>query len=321
MRILITGSAGFAGRHMASLCADVGCSAIFGIGRRSAAEADPPAELDSYESVDLSDPAQTTEAIRSVAPDRIFHLAAEASVASSWDDPARVITSNTCTTLNLLEAIRLHARGARVLIAGSGEEYGEPERLPVTEEHPLRPQNPYAVSKASIDLAAGFYAATYEMHVLRTRAFNHAGPGQRDSYVVSNLARQIAEAEASPDNAGYVEVVTGNLDVKRDFTDVRDVVRAYWLLLEHARAGVYNVCSGRSVAISGILGKLAGYTQLEVGTRTDPKRLRRLDVTEIQGSHERLSHATGWQPEISLEQTLQELLDWWRARTRAEVTS
>jgi GDP-4-dehydro-6-deoxy-D-mannose reductase len=202
----------------------------------------------------------------------------------------------------------------------AGEEYGEPQWLPVTENHPLSPKNPYAVSKASIDLTAGFYADAYGMHVVRTRAFNHAGPGQSDTYVVSNLARQIAEAELG-ESDGSVEVVTGNPSVRRDFTDVRDVVRAYWLALECAEPAVYNVCSGRSVAITDILAGLASYTRLEVRTRADPTRFRRREVTEMQGSHDRLTDVTGWQPEIPLEQTLSDMLDWWRAGTRTEVPS
>src|SRR5207244_405924 len=156
--------------------------------------------------------------------------------------------SNLFSTLNLLEAVRRYAPEARVLVAGSGEEYGRPEVLPVTEDNSLRPQNPYALSKVSADLAAGLYGDAYGMHVVRTRAFNHAGPGQSDIYVVSSLARQIAEAEASDDETGHVEVAMGNPNARRDFTDVRDVARAYWLALEHAKPGVYNVCSGRSVA-------------------------------------------------------------------------
>jgi GDP-4-dehydro-6-deoxy-D-mannose reductase len=320
MRVLITGATGFAGRHLASLCAAQGCTAIIGAGRRPAADSDPPAELTDFQSVDLADTAQAEDVVRVAAPDRVFHLAAEASVANSWNDPAHVITNNTSSTLNLIEAVRRRDESCRILIAGSGEEYGEPERLPVTEDHPLKPKNPYAVSKAAIDLAAGFYSDAYGMHIVRTRAFNHAGPGQSDTYVVSNLAKQIAEGE-SRESEGFVEVVTGNADVRRDFTDVRDVVRAYWLALERAKPSVYNVCSGRSVAITDILAGLAAQTRLEVRTRTDPQRFRRREVSEIQGSHEKLTRATGWEPEIPLDQTLLDMLDWWRSRTRAGVTN
>jgi GDP-4-dehydro-6-deoxy-D-mannose reductase len=321
MRVLITGVTGFAGRHLATHCANQSGVVVMGLGRRAGSDANPPEEIEAYESVDLADAGQAHDVIRRMAPDRIFHLAGDASVAHSWDDPASVITNNICSTLNLLEAIRLGSAGTRALIAGSGEEYGDPERLPVAEDHPLRPKNPYAVSKAAIDLAAGFYADAQGLHVLRTRAFNHAGPRQSDTYVVSNLARQIAEAEASPDAPSQVEVAIGNANVRRDFTDVRDVVRAYWLALESAPPGVYNVCSGESVAIAEILEALTARTQLEVTTRTDPKRFRQREVNEIQGSHDKLTNATGWRPEIPLDQTVQDMLEWWRAQTRARVTT
>jgi len=218
----------------------------------------------------------------------------------------------------VLEAVRHEASGARVLVACSGEEYGEPESLPVTERHPLRPRSPYALSKASVDLVAGFYADAYRTHAVRTRAFNHVGPGQSDTYVVSSFARQIAEAE-SAGNAN-VEIVTGNLDVRRDFTDVRDVVRAYWLALERAEPSAYNVCSGQSSVIADILAALAHESALEVTPRTDAALLREHEVMEIRGSHEKLTSATGWHPEIPLERTLRDTLDWWRERVGAGVT-
>jgi GDP-4-dehydro-6-deoxy-D-mannose reductase len=321
MRVLITGATGFAGRHLVSLCSAQGSTEIIGIGRRPGAEADPPAELAAYHAIDLSEPGEANRVVGSTSPEMVFHLAAEASVANSWADPANVINYNVSSTLNLLEAVRTLAPGARVLVACSGEEYGAPEQLPVTEEHPLRPKNPYAVSKASVDIAAGFYADAYGLRIVRTRAFNHAGPGQFDNYVMSNFARQIAEGEASGDSDGSVEVVTGNPDIRRDFTDVRDVVRAYWLAVERAEPGAYNVCSSRSVAIAEILSGLARHTELEVRTRTDPKRFRQNEVMEIRGSHDKLTRATGWEPEIPLDQTLHDMLEWWRSRTRAGVAS
>jgi GDP-4-dehydro-6-deoxy-D-mannose reductase len=199
-----------------------------------------------------------------------------------------------------------------VLAAGSGEQYGPvaEDRLPVGEDEPFRPQNPYAVSKASADLLAGFYADAHGLRVVRTRAFNHAGPGQSDAYVVAAFARQIAEAE----RAGLEELVieTGNLAPRRDFTDVRDVVRAYWLAVEQGEPAIYNVCSGVSVPVADILARLADLTDLRVEQRTDPARLRKHEVMDIRGSHERLTEATGWQPEIALETTLADTLDWWR---------
>jgi GDP-4-dehydro-6-deoxy-D-mannose reductase len=312
-RVLITGVGGFAGRHLAALCAAEG-AILIGSGRRETTDV----ELASYIRGDLTDAVEAGEVVREAAPERIFHLAAEASVAHSWQDPAGVIAANVASTLNLLEAARLYAPSARLLVACSGEEYGPPERLPVGEDHPLRPQNPYALSKAAVDLAAGFYADAHGLEIVRTRAFNHAGPGQSDTYVVSSFARQIAEAEAA--GSSEVEIVTGNLAPRRDFTDVRDVVRAYRLALARAEPGACNVCSGRSSAIGDILAALSRHTTLAVGQRTDPSLLRENEVMDIRGSHEKLTAATGWQPEIPLERTLRDTLDWWRERVGAKVT-
>jgi GDP-4-dehydro-6-deoxy-D-mannose reductase len=305
VRVLITGVNGFAGHHLAAFGADMGATVV-GAGRRES-----PAGLGDYERADLTDLAQARGLVRSAQPDRIFHLAGEASAVRSWQDPAGVIGANVASTLNLLEAARREAGGARILVAGSGEEYGKPEQLPVREDHPFRPQNPYAASKVLIDLLAGSYAEQFGLHIVRTRAFNHAGPGQSDMYVVSSFARQIAAAEAAKTGA---EIATGNLDARRDFTDVRDVVRAYWLALEHAEPGAYNVCSGESTAIADILAALLSETALEIEQRTDPTRVRENEVMEITGSHEKLTAKTAWQPEIPLEDTLRDTLGWWRAQ-------
>jgi GDP-4-dehydro-6-deoxy-D-mannose reductase len=308
MRVLITGAAGFVGGHMADRAVERGAEAV-GLGRDDTG----PESLAEYVQADLLDDGAVRSAVADLRPDAVIHLAAAASVAASWASPAETIDNNTRATLNLLEAVRAEAPDAVVLHAGSGEQYGPvPEaRLPVTEDEPLRPQNPYAVSKSAADLLAGFYADAHGMRVVRTRAFNHAGPGQSDAYVVSAFAKQIVEAE----RAGLSELVveTGNLAPKRDFTDVRDVVRAYWLALERGEPAIYNVCSGLSVPVADILAGLARLTDVSVEQRTDPARLRKHEVMDIRGSHERLTDATGWQPEIALDRTLTDTLDWWRA--------
>jgi GDP-4-dehydro-6-deoxy-D-mannose reductase len=187
-----------------------------------------------------------------------------------------------------------------------------PDRQPIGEHEPPRPQSPYGVSKAAADTLAGFFADAHGIDVLRTRAFNHAGPGQDERYVVAAFARQIAAAERRGETE--VEIATGDLRPQRDFTDVRDVVRAYWLALERAPAGVYNVCRGEAVAVADILAGLARHTTIRVGQRTDPERLRAAEVMEIRGSHELLTAQTGWEPTIALDRTLADTLDWWRAR-------
>jgi GDP-4-dehydro-6-deoxy-D-mannose reductase len=318
VRALITGIAGFAGGHLAGVCSQQGATVV-GTGIKAEQDADVATRAAEYLRCDLLDPAQTSECIRAAQPDLVFHLAAEAAVGRSWQDPGGTITRNIEMTVNLLEALRAEAPSARVLVACSGEEYGAPDRLPVDERAVLSPQNPYAVSKAAVDLLGGVYNDAHGLSTVRTRAFNHAGPGQSDEYVVSAFARQIAEAEAAGRDS--VELVTGNLEPRRDFTDVRDVVRAYWLALDRGESGVYNVGSGVATSIADILAALAGHSSLEVRQRTDPDRLRPHEVMEIRASHDKLTGATGWEPRIPLDQTLRDTLDWWRERVAAQVTS
>ena len=293
MRVLITGGTGFAGRHLTALCREHGAQVV------SVGSGDG----------DLTDAAAADALVRDARPERLFHLAAAASVAESWEQPRETIEANFGSTFNVLDAVRRHAPDARVLVVGSGEAYGPVplERQPVREDEPFRPQNPYAVSKAACDELAGFFADAYGLHVVRTRGFNQAGPGQSDRYVVAAFARQIAEAEAA--GRAAVEVLTGDLRPRRDFSDVRDVVRAYLALLEHAPPGAYNVCSAEAVSIADILAGLARHTPVQVKQRTDPGRLRPVELMEIRGSHDALTHATGWRPKIELDRTLADTLE------------
>jgi GDP-4-dehydro-6-deoxy-D-mannose reductase len=293
--VLVTGGGGFAGRHLVALLAGGGKEAL----------------APSRAALDLLDAAAVRAAVRSGRPRTVFHLAALASVGRSWQEPGPPLLENLEMTLNVLEAVRLEAPGAAVLVASSGEVYGAPSRLPVDEGAPLRPQSPYAVSKAACDLLGGQYADAHGLRVVRTRAFNHAGPGQSDDYVVSTLARQVADAE----RAGRDEVVlrTGNVDSRRDFTDVRDVVRAY-LAAAKLDAGMWNVCSGRSRSVAELIELFRECSSVSVRHEVDPERVRSHDVPEIRGSAERLRAATGWEPEIPLERTVRDALEDWRAQ-------
>jgi GDP-4-dehydro-6-deoxy-D-mannose reductase len=264
----------------------------------------------SHSELDLLEPDAVRHALAAAAPDRVFHLAALASVGHSWNEPRRVLRDNLEMTVNLLNAVRDEAADAVVVLASSSEVYGPPERLPVTEDAPLRPQNPYAVSKAACDLLAGQYADAHRLHVVRVRAFNQAGPGQSDEYVVGTIARQVAEAEA---DGGEAVVRTGNPDSARDFTDVRDTVRAY-VSASSLPAGVYNVCSGQATSIRALVEMAAQAAHVEVRHEVDAERVRSHDVPEVRGSAERLAEASGWRPEIPLERTVADAIDYWRER-------
>jgi GDP-4-dehydro-6-deoxy-D-mannose reductase len=286
---LVTGGGGFAGRHLLALL--------------------PRAVAPSRDELDLLDAAAVLAAVREARPATVFHLAALASVRRSWESPTETLVANLRMTAHLLEAVRAEAPEATVLVTSSGESYGPPERLPVTEDARLRPQNPYAVSKAACDLLAGQYADAFDMHIVRTRAFNHAGPGQGAEYVIGTLTRQVAEAEAA--GASAVVLRTGNPDSARDFTDVRDVVRAYRAAAE-LPAGVYNVCSGRATSVRDLVELVSRVSTLPVSHEVDPERVRAHDVPELRGSAERLRAAPGWRPAIPLERTVADALEAWR---------
>jgi GDP-4-dehydro-6-deoxy-D-mannose reductase len=248
-------------------------------------------------------------AVADARPDRLFHLGALASVGRSWHDARATLVGNVEMTLNVLEAVRAEAPAAQVVHASSGEVYGRPERLPVDEAAALRPQSPYATSKAAADLLAGQYADTHALRVVRTRAFNHAGPGQSDDYVIGTLTRQVAQAEAR--GADELVLRTGNPDSRRDFTDVRDVVRAYAAAVE-LEPGPYNVASGRVASVRELIELLGSATELRLRHELDPERIRPNDVPEVRGSAELLREATGWTPEIPLARTVADALDQWR---------
>jgi GDP-4-dehydro-6-deoxy-D-mannose reductase len=295
--VLVTGGAGFAGRQLVGLLRERG----------------EKVTAPRREELELLDADAVEPFVRKLEPQVVWHLAAQASVPFSWEHPRRTLRENVETTLNVLEAVRLGAPDAAVVIAGSGEVYGRPERLPVDESAPLQPRNPYAVSKAACDLLGAQYAEVHDIRVMRLRAFNQAGPGQSDEYVVGTLARQVAEAEL----AGVDEAVLrlGNLESARDFTDVRDAARAQ-LMAAGAEAGVYNLCSGRAVKVRELVELLEGAAKVEVRVEVDESRLRADDLPEIRGSFERLRASTGWEPEIPLERTVADALNSWRERLR-----
>ena len=318
MRVLVTGITGFVGSHFAEFALAEGAE-VFGSYRwRSKTEnIDHLRDRVTLIECDLRDLSSVNELVASSRPDFIIHLAAQSYVHASWHSPAETFNTNTISQVNLLEAVRAQGKAApRFLAIGSSEEYGlvHEDELPIKESNPLRPLSPYAVSKVTQDLMAYQYFKSYALPIVRARAFNHEGPRRGDVFVTSNFARQIAEIEAG---GREPTILVGNLKAVRDYTDVRDIVRGYWLLLERGDPGqVYNLCSGRGWAIQEILDFLLGESiNTSIRVREDPARLRPSDVPVLIGDCSRLT-ALGWKPRIPFEQTLRDLLGYWRERAR-----
>ena len=318
MRVLITGAAGFVGRHLAAHLLARGEDEVWGLVRpaRSVEELDPAVRPLR---ADLLDRAQVTAALRRARPDAIYHLAAQSSVARSLEDPLPTLLNNVGGQVNLLEAVIECGLEPRILVVGSSDEYGptRPDELPVVESRELRPISAYAVSKVTQDLLGHQYFATHGLPIVRVRPFGHTGPGQADTFVAAAFARQIAEIEAGrrepPIKVGY-------LDGQRDFTDVRDVVRGYRLLLARGVPGeVYNLGSGRPRTIQSVLDGLLGLSATRPAVEPDPALMRPTDVPVQYADCSKLRAATGWRPEIPFEQTLADLLDDWRRRVAASA--
>ena len=311
MRVLVTGVGGFVGSHLVDyLAATAPQAQVFGIVRRGGDALRKRGV--TILKADLEDGPATDAAVDLALPDRVIHLAGQSSVHRSWEDPAATLRTNVHGILNVLEALRRRKLAPRTLVVGSAEEYGavQAERLPAGEKTQLQPASPYAVSKVAQAFLARQYFLSHGIPVICTRTFHHTGPGRGEVFAESSFARQIAEIEA----ARRPPVISvGNLDAVRDFTDVRDVVRAYWLLLDKGRAGeTYNVCSGRGIAIGDILQLLLDASSARVEVRRDPERMRPSDIPAIIGSPRKLAAATGWAADIPLRRTLQDLLAHWR---------
>ncbi|MBN2171356.1 MAG: GDP-mannose 4,6-dehydratase [Candidatus Krumholzibacteriota bacterium] len=318
MRVLITGITGFAGSHLADyLLAEHPEVEVVGTHRwRSRRE--NVAHLEGRVRLlecDIRDPSATRDLVASLRPDAIFHLAAQSFVPTSWKAPHESLGTNILGQLNLFEALRAaKLDDCRVQIAGSSEEYGlvHPDELPITEDQPLRPLSPYAVSKVGQDMMAYQYFHSYGLEAVRTRGFNHTGPRRPPFFVCSDFAYQLVRIEKGRQPP---RISVGNLEARRDFTDVRDIVRGYWLALDKGEPGeVYNVATGRSWSIQEVLDQLIELTGLDVEIIPDPERMRPSDVPRLEGDASRLRAATGWEPVIPFRRTLEDLLDYWRER-------
>lgn len=263
---------------------------------------------------DLTDPSSMRRLIAGLRPDRIFHLAAQSFVPESWESPAQTMQLNVIGQVHLFEAIREAGIDPLVHVAGSSEEYGlvYEHEVPMTEANPLRPLSPYAVSKVGQELLAWQYHKSYRLKAVVTRGFNHTGPRRGHTFATSTFALQIAQIEKGL-RPPVIDV--GDLESKRDWTDVRDTVRGYWLALEHGVPGeVYNVGSGTCLSCGEMLQVLLRHTNRRIEIRVDPSRLRPSDVKILWADPSKFVKQTGWRPEIPFEQTMKDLLDYWRAR-------
>jgi GDP-4-dehydro-6-deoxy-D-mannose reductase len=312
MRVLITGASGFAGTWLCRQCAQAG-DEVVGLSRRGLV----PDGCGRGVAVDMRDGEAVRAAVRAAEPELVYHLASLTSVGRSWESPAETLGDNDAMSIGILEALRHLAGGPPVVWVSSCEVYGSPEVLPATEDLPPRPANPYAVSKVAGEMLAEVYAEAYGLEIVLARPFSHSGPGQLPIFLLSSLASQAAEGRRT--GASKLEIVTGNPDTRRDFTDVRDVVRAYRLLghalvsgKPGAAGGVFNVSTGRSVSAGEQVALLAELlAPIEIEHTIDPARVRAKEVMDLRGNPARLRALTGWEPEIPLRQTMADAIEWW----------
>ena len=319
MRILITGFTGFVSQHFLELLnsAEPG-SEVLGIDKNT-----PDFNFSAYKNlaisfsnIDLLNRNATDEALTLFQPEYILHLASVSSVALSWHTPVDSFVNNTNIFLNLVEQVRIKNNKCRILSVGSSEEFGEvtEKELPLTEEHPLKPLSPYAVARVSQEMLSKIYADGYSLDIVMTRSFNHIGPGQKEIFVISSFAKQLVQLAKNKTVANTI--TTGNMSVIRDFVDVRDVVRAYYLLLKNGRRGeVYNICSGKGIILKDIILKMSDLLGMEIETVVNPQLIRPNENKKVIGSYQKIKDELGWQPEIEIEKSLSDIIQYWQQKT------
>lgn len=313
-KILITGASGFVGGYLAEYLVSFPEYKIYGTYLSEASyQSSPVKDAIEFLKIDLQNKEAVRSLIAQVKPDEIYHLAAQANVAISFQDPIGTLHANVDPAIHIFESLRQeNLLQTKVLVVSSAEVYGyiAPDDLPVSEMNLVNPVTPYAISKVTQDLFALQYYRAYAMPLVRVRAFNHIGPRQHIGFVVSDFAKQIAAIEK-----GTSEPIihVGNLEAKRDFTDVRDMVIAYRLILEKGQAGeVYNIGSGAAYKIQAILDRLLALSTVNIAVMVDKTKLRPSDIPEIVCDSTKCKSITGWQPTIPLEETLKDILDYWR---------
>ncbi len=318
MRLLITGFTGFVSQHFLTLLnKEEPGSVVLGIDKNS-----PDFNFShftnltiSFENIDLLNRSATDKIIDSFQPEYVLHLASVSSVAQSWHTPLDSFVNNTNIFLNLVEQIRLKKFSCRILSVGSSEEFGEvtEKELPLTEEHPLKPLSPYAVARVSQEMLSKIYADGYSMDIVMTRSFNHIGPGQRDVFVISSFAKQLVQL--SKESSATKTITTGNLAIIRDFVDVRDVVRAYYLLLKSGRRGeVYNICSGKGIVLKDIISTMSELLGIHVDTIVNPELIRPNENKKVIGSYHKIKEELGWHPEIDITKSLSDIIQYWQSK-------
>lgn len=315
MRVLITGISGFAGSFLAEHLLTQGYE-VWGVVRGDAGHVEHLQEQIHLRTANITDRSRITMVLDECRPERIYHLAAQAFVPASWDDPWTTLEINIRGQLNIIIAVLALELPARMLVVGSNEEYGaiRQDALPLTETIEFRPSSPYAVSKIAQDMLGFQYWESHKLHTVRVRAFNHIGPRQSPQFVAASFAKQIAEIEAGL-QPPILKV--GNLDARRDFTDVRDIASAYHLVLEQGEPGdVYNVGSGEAHSIKELLDILLAYSSTDVTVEQDPARMRPADVPLAYADITKITSDVGWQPSISFEESLETVLAYWREIVR-----
>jgi len=314
-RVLVTGITGFAGSHLAEFLLGEGLEVIGTMRPRSRTEnIEQIIGKIKLVEADIRDAASMISVVNDHLPDFIFHLAAQSFVPMSWKAPSETLTTNIIGTTNILEAVRHSRCTPVVMVAGTSEEYGlvRSDEVPIRETNLLRPQSPYGVSKVACDLLAQQYWRSYKIKTVVTRAFNHTGPRRGEVFVSSNFAKQLVEIEKGKRES----ISVGNLQAIRDFSDVRDIVRAYWLAATEGEFGqVYNICSGSAIPIEELLLKLVNLTKVvPKAIKEDLMRMRPSDVPLLVGDCCKFKERTDWEPQIPLERTLEDLLNYWRER-------
>ncbi len=318
MKILITGLCGFVGKHLIQYLSGKGKHLFYGVDlQECSGELDMEAPELIEKKADLTDRKEVDRIIGDFKPDQVYHLAAKSSVSMSWKDPAGTLNSNVCGGINLLESIKKMNPGASVLMVCTAEEYGAAGNgRPVKESDKIFPGNPYAVSKSALDFLSATYNRAYGLNTMVARSFNHIGPGQQAGFVCSDFARQISLIEAGMQKP---EIRVGNLEASRDFLDVRDVVKAYWHIMNRGRPGeAYNVCSGKPVRISRLLDILISLSRRgDIRVKVDSDKFRPDDIKTLFGDNSKLVSETGWKPGYEIKKTLEDTLAWWRKKINA----